>query len=72
MKNVDTLIINALRHEKHHSHFSLQESLEVIKRINHKKAYLTHISQYLGFHNEVDKTLPDNVFLAYDGLKVVF
>jgi len=72
LKNVDTLIINALRHEKHHSHFNLQESLEVIKRINPKKAYLTHISQYLGFHNEVDKTLPNNVSLAYDGLKVVF
>ena len=69
---VDTLIINALRHEKHHSHFSLSESLEVIKRINPKKAYLTHISQYLGFHDEVEKTLPENVFLAYDGLKLKF
>lgn len=72
LKNVDVLVINALRHEKHHSHFSLEESLEAIKRIKPKKAYLTHISQYLGFHEEVEETLPENVFLAYDGLKLEF
>ena len=72
LENVDILIINALRHEKHHSHFSLKESLEVVQRVKPKKAYLTHISQYLGFHEEVQKTLPKNVFLAYDGLKLDF
>ena len=69
---VDTLIINALRHKKHHSHFCLSEALEVINRVKPKKAYLTHISQSLGFHREVEKTLPKNVFLAYDGLKIKF
>ncbi len=72
LENVDTLVINALRHKKHHSHFNLEESLEAVKHINPKKAYLTHISQYLGFHEEVEKTLPENVFLAYDGLKLEF
>ena len=72
LENVDVLIINALRHEKHHSHFSLKESLEVVKRVKPNKAYFTHISQYLGFHEEVEKTLPTNVFLAYDGLKLEF
>ncbi len=72
LKNVDTLIINALRHKKHHSHFCLEESLDVIKRVKPNKAYLTHISQYLGFHEEVEQTLPENVFLAYDGLKLTF
>jgi len=72
LENVDTLIINALKHKKHHSHFNLEEALEVVKRVNPKKAYFTHISQYLGFHDEVEKTLPENVFLAYDGLKLEF
>ena len=72
LENVDVLIINALRHEKHHSHFSLEESLEIVKRVKPNKAYFTHISQYLGFHEEVEKTLPTNVFLAYDGLKLEF
>ena len=72
MQDVDVLIINALRHKKHHSHFCLDEALEVVKRVNPKKAYFTHISQYLGFHEEVEKTLPPNVFLAYDGLKLDF
>lgn len=72
LTNVDTLIINALRHEKHHSHFNLEQALEVIKKIKPKKAYLTHLSQHLGFHDELEKKLPENVFLAYDGLKIDF
>ena len=72
LENVDTLIINGLRHEKHHSHFSLSETLEVIERINPKKTYITHISQYLGFHEDVEETLPKNVHLAYDGFKLEF
>jgi phosphoribosyl 1,2-cyclic phosphate phosphodiesterase len=72
LENVDTLIINALRHEKHHSHFNLEEALYVVNRIKPNRTYFTHISQYLGFHDEVEKTLPENVFLAYDGLKLEF
>jgi len=35
-----------------------------------KKAYLTHISHLFGFHEEVQKRLPENVFLAYDNLEI--
>jgi len=67
---LEVLVVNALRIEPHHSHFNLEEALEFIKDINPKKAYLTHISHMLGFHAEVEKKLPKNVFLAYDNLKL--
>ena len=63
-----TLVINALRKEKHFSHYCLPEALEVIRRVNPERAFLTHISHSMGLHAEVEKELPSNVRLAYDGL----
>jgi phosphoribosyl 1,2-cyclic phosphate phosphodiesterase len=68
LKGVKTLVINALRKEKHHSHFNLAESLQIIQQTAVKKAYLTHISHLMGKHQEVENQLPKNVHLAYDGL----
>jgi len=68
LKNLDILVVNALRIDKHPTHFNLQEALELIREVKPKKAYLTHISHKLGFHAEVSKLLPKNVFLAYDNL----
>ena len=68
IKGTDTLVINALRIKEHISHFTLDEALEIIKKIQPKKAYLTHASHYLGLHEEIEARLPDNVNLAYDGL----
>ncbi|SFZ91693.1 phosphoribosyl 1,2-cyclic phosphate phosphodiesterase [Flaviramulus basaltis] len=70
IKNVKVLVVNALRVEPHRSHFNLEEALKFIKKVNPEIAYLTHISHLLGFHEEVEKTLPENVFLAYDGLQI--
>ncbi len=70
LKGTKLLIINALRKEKHVSHFNLEEALEVIKEINPKKAFLTHISHGFGKHSEIEKLLPENVYAAYDGLKI--
>ena len=70
IKNVKVLVINALRLEPHRSHFNLDEALRFISKVSPEKAYLTHISHLLGFHKEVEKTLPKNVFLAYDGLEI--
>jgi len=70
LKNLDILIVNALRVDTHPTHFNLQEALEFIKEIKPNKAYLTHISHKLGFHAEVSNNLPNNVFLAYDGLSI--
>jgi len=68
LQNLDVLILSAIRYKPHHSHLNLEEALELIKVINPKQTYLTHISHHLGFHDEVEKTLPENVFLAYDEL----
>jgi phosphoribosyl 1,2-cyclic phosphate phosphodiesterase len=67
---VKYLVINALRKEKHISHFCLREALDFIKEISPKKAFITHISHQMGFHAEVSKELPGGTSLAYDGLSV--
>lgn len=71
IKNKDILILNALRKEKHISHFTLQEALELIEELKPQKAYLTHISHQLGKYDDVSKELPPNVFLSYDGLRII-
>ena len=70
LKGVKILVVNALREEVHNTHFNLQEALDFIKLINPEKAYLTHISHIFGFHEEIQKKLPKNVFLAYDNLEI--
>lgn len=62
------LIVNALRREEHVSHFNLEEALAFIAEIKPERAYLTHISHLFGRHEEIEKELPENVFVAYDGL----
>jgi len=68
LKNLDVLIINAIRYKPHHSHLNLEEALKLVEELKPKKTYFTHISHHLGFHAEVEKKLPKNVFLAYDEL----
>lgn len=68
IKGTDTLVINALRKEKHISHFTLEEALAVIEEVKPRRAYLTHISHQMGLYEKVSQELPPNVFLAYDGL----
>ena len=70
IKGSRIVVINALRREKHVSHFNLQEALELIKELQPEKAYLTHISHQLGKHSDVEQELPPNVFLAYDGFEI--
>lgn len=70
LEDLDVLVINALREESHHSHFNLQEALDFVTLVQPKKTYLTHISHHLGFHAEVEKNLPENVYIAYDNLEI--
>lgn len=67
---VKYLVVNALRKEKHISHFNLREALQLIDEISPRKAFITHISHQMGLHKEVSRELPASVFLAYDGLAV--
>jgi phosphoribosyl 1,2-cyclic phosphate phosphodiesterase len=70
LKNLKVLVINALREEPHDTHFNLKEALDFITLVQPKTTYLTHISHIMGYHEEVQKNLPENVFLAYDNLEI--
>ncbi len=70
LSGVDTLVINALRRTPHPSHFTLDEALEVIRRVAPRRAYLTHLSHQMGRHADLDLELPPGVFVAYDGLQI--
>lgn len=72
VKGCKTLIVNALHREKHISHFNLDEALAFIDWVKPEKAYLTHISHLFETHNKINELLPENVFAAYDGLKLPF
>jgi phosphoribosyl 1,2-cyclic phosphate phosphodiesterase len=64
------LVVNALRKKKHMSHFSLDEAIELISELKPNQAFITHISHQMGLHADVQKDLPKNIHLAYDGLSV--
>jgi len=64
------LVLGALQRLKHISHFTLDEAIEVAQKVNADMTYFTHISHKMGLHREVEKELPQNIRLAFDGLKV--
>lgn len=70
IRGTKVLVVNALRREEHISHFNLEQALEFIRDINPERAYLTHISHLFGKHKEIEKELPKNVFVAFDGLRL--
>ena len=67
---VKFLVINALRKEKHISHYTLEQALQVIRQLSPKRAYITHISHQMGLHTEVQTELPPNVILSFDELVI--
>lgn len=62
------LVLNALRKEKHISHFTLGEATDLVNELNIPQAYFTHISHQLGLHKKINTELPKHIKLAYDGL----
>ena len=70
LKNLRILIINALRIDEHPTHLNLKEAIDFVSEIKPNNAYFTHISHKLGFHALVEKELPENIFLSYDGLQI--
>jgi phosphoribosyl 1,2-cyclic phosphate phosphodiesterase len=71
VRGSEILVLNALRKEKHISHFSLSEAVALVQELQVPRAYFTHISHQLGLHEEVNKELPPGIELAYDGLQVI-
>lgn len=70
LQNLKVLVVNCLRVAPHDTHFNLQEAIDFIALIQPEKTYLTHISHLFGFHETVQESLPENVFLAYDNLQI--
>jgi len=68
LKDLDVLVVNALRIKPHHSHFNLDEALQLVADLRPQRTFFTHISHLLGNHADVSAQLPPNVQLAYDGL----
>lgn len=70
IKGSKVLVLNALRREKHISHFTLDEAIALATELKVPQVYFTHISHQLGLHDEVSVELPDGMALAYDGLEI--
>jgi phosphoribosyl 1,2-cyclic phosphate phosphodiesterase len=70
IKGSEVLVLNALRHKKHLSHFTLQEAIDLAHELNIPQAYFTHISHQLGLHDVVSETLPEDCALGFDGLEI--
>lgn len=70
IKGSTIIVVNALRKKEHISHFNLREAIELVEELKIPKAYFTHISHQLGLHDEINNELPENIQLAFDGLKI--
>ena len=70
LQNLDILVMNALRKSNHISHLSLNEAIDIALKIGARNTYFTHMSHDIGLHEEVNRTLPKNIQLAYDGLQL--
>ena len=72
IKGSKAMVLNALRHKKHISHYTLEEAIDLIHELNVPKGYLTHISHQLGKYADVNPALPEGIELAYDGMQLFF
>lgn len=70
LQGVRTLVVNGLRFEPHASHQTVDEAIELSRRLSPSVTYLIHMSHHVGLHAEVEAALPPDVHLAYDGLEI--
>ena len=71
IKGSEIMVLNALRHHPHISHYTLDEAVAMARELGVKEAYFTHISHQLGLHSVVNNTLPTGMGLAWDGQQVI-
>jgi phosphoribosyl 1,2-cyclic phosphate phosphodiesterase len=72
IRGSDVMIVNALRKQKHISHYNLEEAVALVRELGVPRAFFTHISHQLGRHEQVESELPPGIRLAYDGLELQF
>lgn len=68
LKDLQILVLDALHHREHHSHFNLEQAIAVAETINADRTFLIHVSHHMGLHREIEDLLPANIHLGYDGL----
>lgn len=70
IRGSEVMVLNALRTEKHISHFTLDEAVAQVQELAVPSAYFIHMSHQLGRHQQVNAALPNGIELAWDGLQV--
>ena len=70
LKDLDILVVTALRKKEHISHQNLSEAIQLAERVGAKRTYFTHMSHHIGLHSEVQKEIPETMYFAYDGLEL--
>ena len=70
MEGTEILVVNALRQQPHHSHQNLDDAIRFAQRVGARRTFLIHSSHHIGLHEEVNRTLPDGIEMAYDGQTV--
>ncbi len=70
IRGTKILVVNALRHENHYSHFTIDEALDLVNDVKPELTYLIHMSHQFGLHEEMEKKFPAHIRVAYDGLKI--
>lgn len=70
LRGLDVLVINALRHSRHISHFSLPDATMIAEKVGAKRTYFTHISHQMGLHATEEPLLPEGMHFAYDTLTI--
>lgn len=69
LQGLDVLILDALRYHKHPTHFTVDESLEIVKKLKPKQTYFTHIAHQIK-HSDLEPRLPEGVNIGFDGLDI--
>lgn len=72
IRGSEVMVLNALRKQKHISHFTIDEAIDMVTELKVPEAYFTHISHQLGRHSDIENELPDGIHLSYDGLVLEF
>ena len=72
LEGLDVLVIDALHHRDHFSHYTLEQAVEQAKKIGAKRTFFIHMSHYMGLHKTISNELPENMYLSYDGLEICF
>jgi phosphoribosyl 1,2-cyclic phosphate phosphodiesterase len=70
IRGSEVLVLNALRKQKHISHFTIGEAIDMVQELKIPAAFFTHISHQLGLHAVIEAELPTGMHLAWDGLQI--